>query len=93
MSAQCVYGTVNTQGFVGRIFFMRHINFFIHSFIRYSFIRSELRRCVKVEVAVLGSPSLISPMVSADVKHHERRRSGRDATRKRTEQSIRPLWR
>ena len=26
--------------------------------------------CVKVEVAVLGSPSLISLVVSADVKHH-----------------------
>ena len=26
--------------------------------------------CVKVEVAVLGSPSLISLMVSVDVKHH-----------------------
>ena len=31
---------------------------------------TELRRCVKVEVAVLGSPSLISLMVSVDVKHH-----------------------
>ena len=30
--------------------------------------------CVKVEVAVLGSPSLISLMVSVDVKHHERRK-------------------
>ena len=30
----------------------------------------ELRNCVKVEVAVLGSPSLISLMVSMDVKHH-----------------------
>ena len=26
------------------------------------------RNCVKVEVAVLGSPSLIVPMVSVDVK-------------------------
>ena len=26
--------------------------------------------CVKVEVAVLGSPSLISLMVSVDVKQH-----------------------
>ena len=33
---------------------------------------SVLRSCVKVEVAVLGSPSLISLMVSVDVKHHER---------------------
>ena len=31
---------------------------------------SELRSCVKVEVAVLGSPSLISRMVAVDVKHH-----------------------
>ena len=31
---------------------------------------SELRSCVKVEVAVLGSPSLISLMVSVDVKEH-----------------------
>ena len=29
---------------------------------------SEFRSCVKVEVAVLGSPSLISLMVSVDVK-------------------------
>ena len=37
---------------------------------------SELTRrsCVNVEVAALGSPSLISLMVSVDVKHHERRR-------------------
>ena len=33
-------------------------------------ITSELRRCVKVEVAVLGSPSLIVLMVSVDVKQH-----------------------
>ena len=30
--------------------------------------RSELRSCVKVEVAVLDSPSLINLMVSVDVK-------------------------
>ena len=30
----------------------------------------ELRRCVKVEVAVLGSPIIISLMVSVDVKQH-----------------------
>ena len=29
---------------------------------------TELRSCVKVEVAVLGSPSLISLMVSEDVR-------------------------
>ena len=28
---------------------------------------------MKVEMAVLGSPSLISLMVSVDVQHHERR--------------------
>ena len=32
--------------------------------------RSQLRSCVKVEVAVLDSPSLISFMVSVDVKQH-----------------------
>ena len=31
---------------------------------------TELGRCVKVEVAVLGSPSLISLMVSVDVEQH-----------------------
>ena len=31
---------------------------------------TELRSCVKVEVAVLGSPSLIVLMVSVDVKQH-----------------------
>ena len=31
---------------------------------------SELRSCVKVEVAVLGSPSLKVLMVSVDVKRH-----------------------
>ena len=31
---------------------------------------AELRSCVKVEAAVLGSLSLISLMVSVDVKHH-----------------------
>ena len=31
---------------------------------------SELRSCVKVEVAVLGSPSLTVGMVSVDVKQH-----------------------
>ena len=32
--------------------------------------QSELRGCVKVEVAVLGSSSLIVFMVSVDVKQH-----------------------
>ena len=31
---------------------------------------SELRSCVKVEVAVLGSPSLIVIMVSVDIMQH-----------------------
>ena len=31
---------------------------------------SVLSSCVKVEMAVLGSPSLISLMVSVDVKQH-----------------------
>ena len=31
---------------------------------------SELRSCVKVEVAVQGSPSIISLVVSVDVKQH-----------------------
>ena len=31
---------------------------------------SELRSCVKVKVAVLGSPSLIVLMVSVDEKQH-----------------------
>ena len=31
---------------------------------------SEPRSCVKVEVAVLGSPSLIVLMVSVDVNQH-----------------------
>ena len=33
-------------------------------------IQSEFRNCVKVEVPVLGSPSLISLMVSMDVKQN-----------------------
>ena len=33
-------------------------------------ILSELRSCVKVVVAVLGSPILIILMVSVDVKQH-----------------------
>ena len=31
---------------------------------------SELRSCVKVEVAILGSPSLMVLMVSLDVEQH-----------------------
>ena len=37
-------------------------------------VGAKLRCCVKVEVDVLGSPSIISLMVSVDVKHHEIRR-------------------
>ena len=33
-------------------------------------VQSELKNDVKVEVAVLGSPSLIVLMVSVDVKQH-----------------------
>ena len=33
-------------------------------------ISAELRSCVKVEVDVLGSPSLIVLTVSVDVKQH-----------------------
>ena len=35
---------------------------------------SEFRSCVKVELAVLGTPSIISLMVSVGVKQHERRK-------------------
>ena len=34
------------------------------------FMGAGLRNCVKLEVAVLGSPSLINLMVSVDVKQH-----------------------
>ena len=40
--------------------------------------RSELRSCVKAEVAILGSPSLISLMVSVDVKKHPERKKVQD---------------
>ena len=33
-------------------------------------VHTELRTCMKVEVAVLGSPSLTVPTVSVDVKQH-----------------------
>ena len=39
-------------------------------------ISSELRNCMKVEVDVLGSPSLISLVVSVDVKQHKNGRGG-----------------
>ena len=51
--------------------------FFTASLSAWSFIsfvsgmtRAELRSCVKVQVAVLGFPSLISLMVSVDVQQH-----------------------
>ena len=37
---------------------------------------TELRSCVKLEVSVLGSPSLIVLMVSVDVKQHAVSRFG-----------------
>ena len=46
--------------------FIKHTSA-IHATLR----SSELRSCVKVEVAILESPSLISLMVSVDVKNHE----------------------
>ena len=36
----------------------------------YAFITAEIRSCVKIEVVVLGSPSLIIPVISVDVKQH-----------------------
>ena len=36
----------------------------------FPYLMAELRSCVKVEVVVLGCPSLISLMVSVDVKQH-----------------------
>ena len=36
----------------------------------FALVASELRSCMKVEVAVLGSPSLIVLMVSVDIKQH-----------------------
>ena len=36
---------------------------------------SELRSCVKVEVAVMGSPFTIVPTVSVDVKQHFKKKT------------------
>ena len=33
-------------------------------------VESEFRSCVKIEVAVPGSPSMVVLMVSVDVKQH-----------------------
>ena len=40
------------------------------TYLLYSESASEVRRCVKVEVAVPGSPSLINLVVTVDVKQH-----------------------
>ena len=48
---------------------------------------SELRSCVKVEVDVLGSPSLTVCTVSVDVKQH-RRRVGRRKRRKEKKKHL-----
>ena len=40
----------------------------------------ELRSCVKVEVPALGSPSLISLVVSVDVEQHRNENEGTDLT-------------
>ena len=34
------------------------------------YVTSQVRSCVKVEVVVLGSPSLMVLMVTVDVKQH-----------------------
>ena len=44
--------------------------FFFFSFFLSFAIGSALRSCLKVEVAVLGSPSLIVLVISVDVKQH-----------------------
>ena len=40
---------------------------------------AELRSCVKVEVDVLGSPSLIVLMVAADVRQHLKKKKNKRA--------------
>ena len=42
------------------------------------YVHGELSSCVKVEVAFLGSPSLIVFMVSVDEKHYERKKDAND---------------
>ena len=44
-------------------------NGFLHSQLAITLQVAELRSCVKVEVDVLGSPSLTVLMISVDVKH------------------------
>ena len=40
-------------------------------------MRSEIRSCVKDEVDVLDSLSLIVPVVSVDVKQYHKKKNGR----------------
>ena len=49
---------------------------------------SKLRRCVRVEVAVLGSPSLIAVMVSVDVKQHLKKQKKRSAVNRLTVNDV-----
>ena len=44
---------------------------------------SQLRSCVKVEVAVLGCPSLIVLMVSVDIKQHLKKKKKKTRTSER----------
>ena len=45
-------------------------NGFLHSQLAITLQAAEFRSCVKVEVDVLGSPSLMVLTVSVDVKQH-----------------------
>ena len=38
--------------------------------VHFTLFRNTTELCVQVEVAILGSPSLISPVASVDVKQH-----------------------
>ena len=56
---------------------------------------TELRNCVKAEVAVLGSPSLISLMVFVDGKKHERNKKKENSNSKTLilkDSSVRSIW-
>ena len=61
------YGLCGRNAALNGFFFLF---FFISIELDHSGQRSELQSCVKVEVDVLGSPSLIVFMVSVDVKQH-----------------------
>ena len=52
---------------------------------------TELRSSAKVEVAVLGSPSLISFMVSLNVKHNEKTEVAHPSGKAWELQSVQPL--